>query len=107
LPPKSTTFDHFKGATGEAISNKTLNTLSVSYIKNPESIYGKVAGYVDKAVNYAPRRSSDLDPKDIVSKTVHLAIPEYTNPTQWRHLLRAIIYGKDNDVSVVITRFRR
>ena len=35
---------------------------------------------------------------------MHLAIPEYTSPTQWRYLNRAILYGKEHGVTVVITR---
>jgi hypothetical protein len=106
LPPTTTAFDYFKDATGEAISNKTLNTLSVSYIKNPQRIYGQVARYVDAGVDYEPRATSDLDPVLIESKTIQLAIPEYTSPTQWRYLNRAIIYGKENGIKVVITRIR-
>ena len=49
---------------------------------------------------------SDIDPAKIESKTIQLAIPEHTSPEQWRYLLRAIIYGKDNGVKVVITRIR-
>lgn len=106
LTPTTAAFDYFKDATGEAISNKTLNTLSVSYIKNPQGIYGKVARYVNDAVDYEPRATSDLDLALIESKTIQLAIPEYTSPTQWRYLNRAIIYGKENGVKVVITRIR-
>jgi hypothetical protein len=48
----------------------------------------------------------DLDPADIRSRTIHLAIPELTWPKQWPYLFRAIIYGKENGVTVVITRIR-
>jgi filamentous hemagglutinin len=90
----------------EAISAKTMNTLSAAYIKNPQNIYNKVVSYVDDAVNYEHRRESDVDPADIESKTIHLAIPEWTSPTQWRYLNRALVYGKDNGVKIVITRIR-
>jgi hypothetical protein len=106
LRPGSKGFDHFNDDTGEAISNKTLNTLTVSRIKNPQKIFEKVAGYVNDAVNYVPRTKSEVASEKILSKTIHLAIPEYTSPTQWRYLLRVIIYGEDNGVSVVITRIR-
>ncbi len=106
LRPGSKGFDHFNDATGEAVSNKTLNTQSMSYIRDPEEIYRRVTRYVNDAVNYEPRTKSERDPEDILSRTIHLAIPEYTSPTQWRYLLRAIIYGKDNGVSIVITRIR-
>jgi hypothetical protein len=59
------------------------------------------------AAKYGERRAEfDLDPANIKSKTVHLAIPELTFPKQWPHLFRAIIYGKQNGVAVVITRIR-
>lgn len=78
----------------------------MTYILKPQEIYKKVTGYVDKVVNYTPSRSTDVDPALIGSKTIELAIPEQTSPEQWRYLLRAIIYGKDNGVKVVVTRIR-
>jgi len=102
----ATGFDLFNPQTSEAISAKTLNTLSASYVKNPQSIFRKVRDYINDTLDYEPSRDSDLDPAEIQSRTLHLAVSEYTSPTQWRYLLRAIIYGKDNGVSVVITRIR-
>lgn len=106
LPPNSKTFDHFNAKTGEAISEKTMNTLSVGYIKNPQRIFSRLRSYVDDAVDYEPGTRSDLDPAIIESRTIHLAIPEYTSPTQWRYINRAIIYAKENGVTIVITRIR-
>jgi hypothetical protein len=83
-----------------------MNTLSVGYVKKPQSIYNEVKGYVDDVLDYERVKQSDLDPAVIVSKSVYVAIPEWTSPTQWRHLIRATIYGKDNGVSVVIVRVR-
>jgi hypothetical protein len=76
LPPTSKTFDNFVYTTGEAISAKTLNTLSVSYIKNPQVIYWRMKGYIDAAADYEPRPAIDVDPATIESRTIHLAIPE-------------------------------
>jgi len=107
LPPKSKTFDQFDPVEREAISAKTLNTLSVTYIKNPQKIYGKVSGYVNAAANYnRPRAYFDVDPTKIQSRTLQLGIPEYTSPEQWRYLFAAIIHGRENGVRVVITRIR-
>ena len=102
----SKAFDHFGTATQEAISAKTLNTLSAGYIKNPQKIYGKLKPYIDAAADYEPRVDSDLDPSMIESKTMHLAIPEYTSPAQWRYLDKAILYGRERGVSIVSTRIR-
>lgn len=107
LPPGSKAFDRIDEDTGEAISDKTLNTLSVSYIKKPASIYGTLKRYIDAVAGYdTPRVAADLDPEVIKSKTLQLAIPEYTSPTQWRYLYRAILYGREHGVSVVITKVR-
>lgn len=106
LPPGSTGFDLFDEATGEAISAKTLNTKTMTRITKPQKIYEKVKEYVDDVLDYESLKKSDVDPELITSKTIQLAIPEQTSPEQWRYLLRAIIYGRDNSVKVVITRIR-
>jgi hypothetical protein len=106
LPAGSKGFDHFNDDTGEAISGKTLNTLSVSYIKYPQKIFGNLRKYVDAAVDYQPRTDLEPDPAKIQSRTIHLAIPEYTSPEQWRYLMGAIGYGREHGVSIIITRIR-
>lgn len=108
LHTHSKTFDQFNPDTGEAISDKTLNTLSVTYIKNPRKIYGKMKRYINQATKYVNRKnmSIDLDPGKIKSKTIQLAVPEYTSPTQWRYLHAAIVYGKEHGIRTVITRIR-
>jgi hypothetical protein len=107
LRPGSTGFDVFDGTTGEATSAKTMDTTTPPKITRPQTIYNEVKRYVDDALDYEPRRSFDLEPEVIKSKTIQLAIPEHTSLEQWRYLLRAIIYGKDNNVKVVITLIRR
>ena len=62
--------------------------------------------YINAAADYQPRTGADIDPAKIESKTIHLAVPEYTSPTQWRYLFAAIFYGKERGVRVVITRIR-
>jgi hypothetical protein len=104
--PGATTFDHFDPISGEAVSTKTLNTLSMGRIRNPEKIFGEMKGYVDEVLDYERFKDSDLDPAMIESKSIYLFVPEWTSPKQWRQLLRAVIYGKDNGVSIVIMRVR-
>jgi hypothetical protein len=106
LEPGATTFDHSNPISGQAISTKTLNTLSMGKIKNPDKIYEEIKGYVNEVLDYEPHKVSDLDPAMIETKSIYLFVPEWTSPIQWRHLLRAIIYGKDNGVSIVIIRVR-
>jgi hypothetical protein len=84
-----------------------FNTRSENYTECPQNIYRDLEPYVDLAAKYgAPGTEFDLDSADIRSKTIHLAIPEHTSPDQWLYLFRAIIYGKENGVTVVITRIR-
>ena len=78
-PPNSKGFDLFKPVTREAISAKTLNTLTAGRIKDPKIIFNKLKVYVDNILDYEPYRSSDLDPADIETKTLHVAIPEFTS----------------------------
>lgn len=107
LHTMSKAFDFFMEATGEAISAKTLNTLCVTYIKYPREIYRILKIYIDAAADYQnPRGAIDLDPKEIQSKTLQLAVHGYTSPRQWRYLHAAFAYGKKRGVSVVITRLR-
>jgi hypothetical protein len=106
LPPTSKTFDKFNDAVKDAISEKTMNTLSVSYIMNPLTIYWRMRRYINAAADYEPRWESDLKPARILSKTIQLAIPEYTSPTQWGYLYAAIIFGKERGVRIVTTRIR-
>jgi filamentous hemagglutinin len=106
LDEYSTGFDQFNASTGEATDAKTLNTLSVSLIKRPQQILSRLKRYIHNLADYAPIKTSDLDPADIKSKTIQLAIPEYTSPTQWRYLNLAIRYAREHGVSLVITRIR-
>jgi hypothetical protein len=106
LPPGSTGFDQFNEITGEATSAKSLDTKTMGYIRKPQEIYRKVKIYVNELLDYQPTKNFDVDPDLINSKTIQLAIPEHTSPEQWRYLLRAIIYGKDNGVKVVVTGIR-
>jgi hypothetical protein len=100
------TFDHFDPLVGEAISDKTLNTLTATYAMNPQKIYGKVSKYVDAAADYTPRAYTDVNPEIIGSKTIHLAVPEYTSSEQWRYLNEGIEYGRSRNVSVIVTQIR-
>jgi CDI toxin restriction endonuclease-like domain len=65
-----------------------------------------VKEYVDDVFDYEPNWPADINPPLIRSRTVELAIPEQTSLKQWRQLLRAVIYCKDNNVKVVIRLVR-
>jgi hypothetical protein len=101
------TFHVFNRNTGEAVIAIILDTLSEPYKENPQNIYRDLEPYIHVAAKYDEARTEfDLNPADIRSKTIHLAIPELSRPKQWPYLFRAIIHGKDNGVKVVITRIR-
>jgi filamentous hemagglutinin len=104
LPAGSKTFDRYYEAEREAISDKTLNTLSVYYIKKPQRIYGTLKRYVDATTKYKPRAQSDLDPANIDKKSIHLAVPDFTSSEQWHHVMRAILYARERKVTLVVTR---
>jgi hypothetical protein len=106
LPETSKTFDQIVRATGTAISDKSLNALRFSYVKNPQRIYWRLKSYVDAAADYEPWTKFDLDATTIQAKMILLAVPEYTSPTQWRYLFAALRYGGERGVSIVITRIR-
>jgi hypothetical protein len=106
LRPNATGFDVFNWTKGEAISAKTLDTKTMTYIRNPREIYRTVKGYVDDILDYERYWDTDVMPHLIKSKTLQLAVPVQTSPEQWRNVLRAVIYGKDNGVRIVITRIR-
>jgi hypothetical protein len=106
LPANSKVFDRFNDASGEAVSDKTLDTLCMGYIQKPDEIFRKMKGYIDETADYAPRTRLEPLPSAISSRTIQLAVPEYTSPVQWRYLERAVRYGSDRGVSVIITRVR-
>jgi hypothetical protein len=107
-------FGDWLGRAGANLSpeEKQRALAEYSFLQNRLSLwlgydYKPPKGYVEEAKNYVDEKEFDVKPADIKSKTLYLAIPEYTSPAQWREILRAIIYGKDNGVSVVITRIRQ
>jgi hypothetical protein len=107
-PPGSKVFDHYVQFSRTAISAKTLNTLSIYYIKNSRKIFDKLRKYVNDVADYnEPRAYFDLKPKDISSREIQLAIPEYTSPDQWLQIDRAISYSKARNVKLVVTRVRQ
>jgi hypothetical protein len=106
LHPNATGFDQFNYSIGEATDTKTLNTLTVSRIKKPQSILSDLKGYINDREDYVPIKSFDLDPELINSKTIHLAVPQYTSPKQWLYLNLAVRYARDHGLSLVITRIK-
>ena len=69
-------------------------------------ILSRLKGYINKLEDYQPIKEDDLELADIRSKTIQLAIPQYTSPRQWRYLNLAIGYAREHGVSLIITRIR-
>jgi hypothetical protein len=105
LTPGSKTFDLYDEQGQHAISIKTLNTLSVSYIRNPNDVYSKIRKYVDDVANYKPRsKAIDLAQDEIRAKSIYLAIPERANPAQLLRIEMARSYAGSKNIHLVVTQ---
>ena len=94
-----------------AISAKTLNTNSKTYIENPSAIYGKLKGYIDKTLKFkeASRKIDEftevkLSSQEIKQRVIQLGVPENISDTAIKQLQRAIDYGNLNNVEIVIRK---
>jgi len=106
LPANFKTFDFYDIDTGNAISAKTLNTTTASRVADPSKIYYSLKGNVDAIVNFDKPYTlsgTTLDPALITSRELRVAVPVETTPAQWQHINRAIQYGQDNGVKVIVT----
>ncbi len=107
LNPVSKTFDFYFEDGGRAVSLKTLNILSYTYIKNPKNIYARISRYIDSAANYhIPRTRYDVNPNRIRYRQLSIGIPESTSPSQWKYIMKADSYAKSRNVLFEITRIR-
>ncbi|PHM72340.1 ShlA/HecA/FhaA exofamily protein [Xenorhabdus sp. KJ12.1] len=110
LPYGSETFDYFNRATGQAISVKTLNTTTVSRLQNPSQISNQLNGYINEVAKFE-RTTKGADELRITNnmiqqKTIHLAVPEKTTPTQWAEINKSISYAADNNIDIKVTVVR-
>jgi len=105
LRPGSKAFDFFDQASGEAVSDKSLDPLCYSYINNPQMVYSKVKGFINRAANYKRQRvPSDVDPATITSRSLRLAVRNYISPAQWENLYRAVLDARSRGVRIKIWR---
>jgi hypothetical protein len=115
MPPRSRlhqfskTWD-LKGETsGTAISAKTLDTSSYWYAKNPANVYYTLARYIREAAEYdnGPKpKKINIDRSEISARQIQLAVPLYTSQAQWQQIKRAIKYGRDRGISVIVSKVR-
>jgi len=108
LPAEFNTFDYFDEISGVAINAQTVDTMTLSKIKNPKQIYTTMKNYVDKTVNFAgdvkgtEKVTSDM----VLHKRIDLAIPHKTNMEQYKQIEKAAKYAKDNGVELKVTRIK-
>ncbi len=106
------TFDFWDEADKIATSVKTLNTNAKTYTSNPSKIYSKIKGYVDKTLKFdGDRRAFKkgdepviIKPVDIQVRNVYIGIPENTSMWQMNEIMKAVEYGKTNNVNVIIRK---
>jgi filamentous hemagglutinin len=95
----------FDPESGTATSAKTLDTTLQSRLTNPQRVYTSVKRNVDAILSYdKPYALLDrlLDPADILKRELQLAVPSGTTPAQWEQISRAIQYGENQGVKVVV-----
>jgi len=105
LPPNFATYDFWDGASGLAISAKTLDTMTLSKITNPKQVYSSLKGNVDSIVKFTGYSLGDvrLDAGQIVTRELRVAIPKTTTAAQWEQVDKAVKYALDNHVILKIT----
>jgi hypothetical protein len=107
IGPNSKAFDKSRESTAEAISEKILDPLSYSYLNYHGKVYGQIKRYIDAAADYGrPRTEYDLNPDRIEQRTIKLAIRDYISPDQQQQIIKAVNYGEDRKIRVMVTRIR-
>jgi filamentous hemagglutinin len=109
LPPGFKTLDYFDVETGLATSVKTLDTLTPAKLTDPRQVYSSIQGNIDDLVNFEKANIGIkfVDYSKITSRELQLAIPASTNPAQWSQIMRAIEYGRSQNVQIIITVIKR
>jgi filamentous hemagglutinin len=105
IKPSFNVFDNFNGATGEAISVKTLDTTASSY-QNPSKIAGQLRKYVNDTLNFEIDSGAGFVlRKDMInSRTIQLGIPGETSAAQWAAIVREAAEAQILGVKVIVTK---
>lgn len=101
------TFDHFTPG-GIAVSDKTLDTMSKTYLTRPETITKTLNGYVDDMVGFVGDKKGnfELTSEKINGRQMQLAIPDETTTAQIDAIKNSIDYAGSKGVKIIITRVR-
>ncbi|MEQ1976895.1 hypothetical protein [Xenorhabdus sp. SGI240] len=97
--------DYFNKSTGQAISVKTLNTTTKSRIENPKQISNQLNGYINDMDRFKTTTKGEfiLTNDMIKQKTMYLAVPEKTTPTQWAEINKSVSYAMDRNIHIKVT----
>jgi Possible hemagglutinin (DUF637). len=106
LPKNFKTFDYFERFTGLASSAKTLNTMTPARIAQPRQTYSSLKKYIDDAAKFTGYKlgTSKVKAGDIITRELHLAVPQNTTITQWGELLKAAQYAQTKGIVLKITK---
>jgi hypothetical protein len=103
LKPNHPTFDFFDRISRKAVSVKSLDTQTAARLADPTQIYKSIRQNINKARDYSGGKVRDILKKEqILSKELRVGVPVETNTVQWQQVLRAMQYGKENGVEVII-----
>jgi len=106
LPTNFKTFDFYDVETGVATSVKTLDTTTAAKLSDPSQVYSSLKGNVDAVANYDKTYSLSgvtVDPTNITSRVVDVAVPSATTSAQWMQIQKAIDYASSQGVTLKIT----
>jgi filamentous hemagglutinin len=108
LPRNFKTFDFFSEETGMATSAKTLDTGTAARLAKSKQVYDSIRRNIDAATGFDYYRLSgvELSSDMIVARQLQLAVPSRTRAKQWVEIMRAVEYGKQHGVNVVVTKVR-
>jgi hypothetical protein len=108
LNATATTYDFWNPDTGMATSAKTLDTTTPASIANPELLYSSLQRNINAIIDFNGYQLSgtSLQPGDILSSELRVAVPEDTTLAQWQQINRAVQYGTDNGINVIVTPVR-
>jgi RHS repeat-associated protein len=108
LPANFKTFDFFNPDAATATSAKTLDTTTAARLSNPNLLYNSLQGNINSILDFPGYNLSgtQLTPSMIQASELQVAVPASTTPAQWLQINRAVQYGADNGVNVIVTPVR-
>uniref|UniRef100_UPI003307B36C endonuclease toxin domain-containing protein n=1 Tax=Photorhabdus viridis TaxID=3163327 RepID=UPI003307B36C len=109
LPKNFKTFDYYDGVTKTAVSAKSMDTQTMAKLANPNQVYNSIKRNIDDVAKFrdATRSGEKLTSSMINHKEIQLAVPTNTTKVQWNEINRAIEYGKNQGVKVIVTQVKQ